>query len=218
MRANLWVFLLISGGAISCASLPEYARPIGEVRQSSDRRATDTIPYRQLTRADFLGTSPPERVAAHGDKLGALTCASMTPESRTLSPVVERDEASGDFVAHVAAMGYRGMMDRECSWWNPKSAGAPEAYVLEHEQIHFAIIELEARRLNLELTQVQGRGTSAQGAAEDLESAIREVVTKSVDRAVQRSRRFDDDTSLSHDPAQQSRWAEQVRAQLGVSN
>ena len=34
------------------------------------------------------------------------------------------------------------------AWWNDKIASEQPAYVLEHEQIHFAIFELEARALN----------------------------------------------------------------------
>ena len=40
---------------------------------------------------------------------------------------------------------FRAQMDRKCSWWNPKDLGFPQEYILEHEQIHFALCELGAR-------------------------------------------------------------------------
>jgi hypothetical protein len=46
-------------------------------------------------------------------------------------------------------------MNRDCSWWNEK-ATMDAAYVLEHEQIHFALTELGARSLSANAAQIAG--------------------------------------------------------------
>ena len=81
------------------------------------------------------------------------------------------------YEASVGEVRVRAQMDRRCSWWNPKDLGLPQEYILEHEQIHFAICELEARRLNTTLRELTSTlsvtAESVQAAAQRVENQKR---------------------------------------------
>ena len=55
----------------------------------------------------------------------------------------------GRFAVWFEDLEYLSLLDREGSWWNPKAKTNAE-WVLRHEQLHFAITELAARRGNAE--------------------------------------------------------------------
>ncbi len=200
---------------LACSTLPDYARPRGELLDPSAYHATDVIRYRELSRADFRGDSPPRRVASHASKLGAFTCANIVATPTTVMPTITPDPPSGGFVARAPALRYRAEMDRGCSWWNPDGAESSETYTLQHEQIHFAIVELEARRLDEEARGLLGRGSSPEAAAAALQRSINAALQAALSRGLSRSTRFDEDTSLVHDPRAQSRWNQRVVEELG---
>ena len=214
-RLPICVLLLASLGPLaSCSRLPGYARPSARVMHHTDYEPTDVIPYRELSRADFRGASPPEHVAPHAAKLGAYTCANIVPDSFQLRTTVALDPGSNGYVARMPTVRFHAEMDRECSWWNPAAQQIPAAYVLQHEQIHFAIVELEARRLNGGILALQGRGSSPEAAGVDLQRVHDAAFRDAMSRAVERHTRIDEDTSFVHAPDRQARWAEEGRVEL----
>ena len=104
-------------------------------------------------------------------------------------------------------------MNRDCSWWNERGL-LPAGYVLQHEQIHLAIIEIRARQLEREWRTLRGRGSSPQEASNALRTAIDRAYRRAADDALKRSTKFDEQTSARYDPRGQNRWWEQVRAEL----
>ncbi len=198
----------------SCSSVPDYAHPTGEVMQPDSYSANDVIPYRELTRADFRAASPPKNVAQHASKLGAYTCALIVPASFRARSAIARDPASGGYIARIPGAQFRAEMDRECSWWNPKSLPAGKEYILQHEQIHFAIVELHARRMEADVAKLRGTGSSPQAAAEDMQRALDSAFQEAMERVLEQSTRFDEQTSYTHDPSRQARWADEIFAQL----
>jgi hypothetical protein len=110
-------------------------------------------------------------------------------------------------------------MDRRCSWWNPRELGVPEAHVLAHEQIHFALFEVEVRRMNASIEGIQSRieattanpFTAWSRARENLEELLEERTAT----ILARSRKFDEDTSFGSKRVQQERWWRIVRWELG---
>jgi hypothetical protein len=112
----------------------------------------DLIEYRTLTRADFQGPAPTGSAAQHVDKIGALTHALIKHDPGVGFAGKQITSPNGDqrVEGKVQNLRFRAWMDRSRSWWNPKPGMAPESYVLEHEQIHFAIVEIEARKMNAE--------------------------------------------------------------------
>ena len=67
------------------------------------------------------------------------------------------DARLGRVRARVHNLAFTAFMDRDCSWWNPQYTGLPHEYILEHEQIHFALFEIAARRLNQQAARIQER-------------------------------------------------------------
>lgn len=143
-RRSPWIFAL-SLAWTGCAGLPDYARPMAEVRGLEDYGAGDVIPYRALRRADFLASAPPPQVEAHAASLRAYTCANISPDPDQRVEMLP--EAAGSYRARLTRFHFRAEMDRSCSWWNPRPVRLPDEYILQHEQIHFAIVEVSARRL-----------------------------------------------------------------------
>ena len=140
----------------SCARLPEYAAPKTAVVSPGSIDMSDVVPYGALTRADFKATAPPQPFAANADRLGAATCCYIVvaPGARIMNREVRSPSGPVRYSASVSQVRVRAQMDRRCSWWNPKNVGLPQDYILEHEQIHFALCELEARRLNASLREL----------------------------------------------------------------
>lgn len=203
------------GLVAACTSLPEYARPTAESIDPSRYQAGDAIRYRELSRTDFRAASPPEQIAAHASEFGAYTCAIIradTPEARIS---VVRDPASGGFVARLPDVEYYAEMDRGCSWWNPHGSSVPTEYVLQHEQIHFALVEIQARRLAQSARGLTGRGRSPQAAASDLQRSHDAAIQAARRGLVERNTRFDEETSDGYQPGRQRRWLSRVLAELG---
>jgi len=118
-------------------------------------------------------------------------------------------------------LGFFAQMDRTCSWWNPKDRGVPTEYVLEHEQIHFAIFELESRRLNGSTAEIEARlhatAASADVAVELVQQQLEAHLAGRMKEILERSREFDADTSLGHNPEKQKRWWDLVSSELATS-
>jgi hypothetical protein len=115
--------------------LPDFAAPkSGDVENSSEGPA-DAIRYRKLARADFKRTSPPGKIQHGKYELGALTCGTLLTSPDTQIQLETITEASGKkrYRGRFKILKFRALMDRQCSWWNPKNR--EPAYTLLHEQI-----------------------------------------------------------------------------------
>lgn len=200
----------------SCARLPDYATPKGRVVDAASLDASDLIPFRTLERGDFRGSGPPAEFAAYAERMGAVTCGRIVPDPGTRHRI-ERD-GQGGYFATPEGLSFRAMMDRRCSWWNPEQRVFPAEYVLEHEQIHFAIVELEARRLNARVPQLlrdaRSHGDTPEQAAHLAEQKVTRALEQALATMLDQSRRFDEDTSLGHRPERQREWGRRVREEL----
>lgn len=198
---------------VACATLPEHARPRAGVVDPAAYRAVDPIRYRALTRADFRAAAPPAHVAAHAGSFGAFTCANIVPEGMARVRFEPTGEP-GTYLGRLENAAFHAEMDRGCSWWNPKGPPIPADYVLEHEQIHFALTEIQARRLTAKLREVRLRTDSPQDATGELQARYNEVLQDATQELLRASTAFDEDTSGSYQPARQARWRERVEADL----
>jgi hypothetical protein len=144
-----------------------------------------------------------------------MTCAAIASVG---DPVASVQPVGGGYVAIVRGAEFAAYLDPNCSWWNPET-DFPAKYVLQHEQIHFAFFEIEARRLNASQSQLDTR-LRTQGATpeEATKSARREfdkLIREAHARVVARSNRFDSEVSMTMDPERQQEWADRVEAELG---
>lgn len=231
-RGPVCVFLVV-GVFLACAAsersvgagepLPDFARPSAErLSPEESSRARDTIYYRVLARSDFRGTHPPPHMVRHRAKLGAATCGLIGTPSRTQIEMREDPNAHPDerFRVRGRDLVFEATMDRDCSWWN-NDVDLPEWYVLEHEQIHFALFELETRRLNRIFEENPDAAVGLGASAETAQQAFQDVVETEMDAAMQRvlerSTRFDEDTSMGVHEERQRVWLDRVLRELKES-
>jgi hypothetical protein len=172
----------------------------------------DTISYRTLTRSDFRANAPPPKARVHAERMGAYTCGAVVPEQ----PFDVRIEpAQRGFVARAPTLRVRGLMDRSCSWWNDELRNAqPPEYILQHEQIHFALIELAARDLEARGRALAVRGSTVEDAHAAFQSQLDHLRRKVAAGLQERSDELDRDTSGVHAPDVQRRWLDRVTREL----
>ncbi len=178
------------------------------------------IRYRDLSREDFLADAPPAETAGLHGRLGAATCVFLTTHPSTAIRVSSRglDQQRGLVRAQVEDLGFLAYMDRECSWWNPAPMALPDEYILEHEQIHFALFEIAARRVNRRVDQLTRQletvSTSQQHALEEIHRRIDAEMQQIIAEVLARSNEFDRETSRSYRRDRQNWWWRTVNIEL----
>lgn len=207
----------------SCASLPDYATPKGGVVDPDQLSAADTITYRALTRSDFRAEAPPDGARQHAEKLGALTCAVVVTTPDTRYEVQERRKGnSSTYHGYFTALGFEARMDRSCSWWNSQATTTPESYILQHEQIHFALTEIEARHQNAGVSEVLSDfsvdGDDPDEIRDKIQAKLDSLLADAMERLLDRNQDFDEDTSLVHDVEAQNHWYQTVQSELGETS
>ena len=215
--------LLLLAAVLGCSRLPSYARPQGALMDPSDVDGEDLIAYRKLSRTDFKGKAPVGEAAKHADAMGAQTYAIVRPDPNLRIWITGTQKPNGK--THYSGkltdtLHFRAEMDRLRSWWNPNLKEVPEAYVLQHEQIHFAIAEAEARKLNAQAPEISARmhatGDSQDEVRDAIQGKIDDVIKDALDDLLDENGRFDEDTSARYDPKKQNEWYERVTAKLAA--
>jgi hypothetical protein len=215
---SLLLAVLIAGGAIAgCSSLPEIARPRGGTIDASAPPG-DWIRYRPLERGDFRRSEPPAVVKQGPYELGAQTCAYVKTNPDVRIDLLKTVEPNGSerVEGRLKNLRFEAWMDRDCSWWNPSNQDIP--YTLEHEQVHFALSEIAARKLNREAVKLMRdlhvtAGTQEEVVA-DIQSKVKELLDEYNDEALERNEDFDEDTSVGKNPPRQKQWRATVDREL----
>lgn len=201
--------------AVACqpAGLPDFAKPKVQLLTLDSYDIQDPIRYRSLTRADFRADSPPANIAKHATQFGAYTCAVVVPgEDQELD--LSYDAVAGAYVARVLRFEVNALMDPDCSWWNPGELRRPPEYVLQHEQIHFALVEISARHLAQRLKVLEVRADTPGSAASALQRKIRVAFQDCATAIMENNTRFDKETSGGYRPQKQARWLAYVEEEL----
>ncbi|HEY8156461.1 MAG TPA: hypothetical protein VII72_20185 [Myxococcota bacterium] len=182
----------------ACASAPEP--------RAEDWLSGDVVGYRLLEKRDFRAE---DSSRLWGNVYhGAEICVHIVPTAD-----------------HEQTGAFRAVMKPECSFWNEAVgpigtlggvAGAsvlpglptaqPEWYTLQHEQIHFAIMEVAARRLSARIAEIPASERSAPG----IESAYRLTLTHTEKRHAE----FDGDTSGTFDPRKLDLWVRVLETEM----
>jgi hypothetical protein len=179
----------------------------------------NSFAHRRLTIADFQADSLPEKVAHYSRNIQARACIRIVPAENTEMRVSRGVVANREvYVGKFTDITFQAVFDPQCSWWNPRVSNKRKSYVLQHEQIHFDLAELGARRLNRlhsnELREYLAFGNSPLEVRAKLLSEVQKVSRKGVDKDMQTHTDFDEDTSLYFDPQAQQIWFERVRREL----
>jgi hypothetical protein len=219
-RAFRYVLLAILLALIAaCARLPEYARPRMVQTEEPDKALATAFPFRPLTLDDFRATSLSEHQLAHGDRIKAHSAIMMrvTADSRFK---ITNGEFFGQryFFGKVEHLAFEAVMLPNRSWWNPTLAPNMRGYVLQHEQIHFALTEIEARQLTRDTqkwaSEVMVIQPTPQAVRTELFQQVKEKINAAMEANLKRQGKFDEDTSLSFNPRWQQWWFDTVEKEL----
>lgn len=216
MRLLMLLFLL--GWMAACARLPEYARPrFHDPGDAAVRR--EGFGLRVLTIEDFQADALPAKYSPYDQHINAHSCISIRPAAESKVRIT-RSVYGGKlfYVGSLPRIRFEAVFVPACSWWNPKVSGNRKAYVLQHEQIHFALTELAARRLTRdareELQAYLSIHDSYRAVREELGTKLRDMAHAAMESSFAEHTDFDEETSLYHDPRAQQWWLEEVTERL----
>lgn len=201
----------------SCSTLPHYGRP--SIQEGFSLKDLSTITYRTLTPKDFKAKELSGDKALYADKLNAYTSVSMRPvkgAQYVISPVTMYSEKF--YVGSIKNLAFEAIMIPERSWWSPRVSAGKRAYVLQHEQIHFALMEIVARQLNKYINDTPGALIVSAETPDKVRMKLRELVDQLVVDSrkdiIDEHTRFDEDTSGYFVPKIQQQWYDRVNEQL----
>jgi hypothetical protein len=212
----LWqLFLMLAG----CAQLPEYARP--RVVDVEDRQFSleQAFTYRTLSIDDFQAQSLPEDLVSHARNIAAHACCRIRTTNGTRYKITRGYlNQQIHYFGSILSVDFEAVMNPDCSWLNPDIAGEKLEYVLQHEQIHFALMELAARELNRaakeEVKNFIAIQSTRKAARDEMTAKIKDMVRTATDAVLIEHTAFDEDTSMYFDPESQQRWFERVEEKL----
>ncbi len=209
-------FFLIS----SCAPLPEYARPQFYNSPSTWTDDDNTgFGYRELVIEDFQAEELPPDFIQYQASINARSCLTIRPSSSTNARISEVSYYGNPLVVgNFTHISFEALFIPSCSWWNDTVSREKIDYVLQHEQVHFMIAELSARRATSELesrmvgyTAVGGTRTEV---AEELNRVLQDSVHELLEIELEVHTDFDEDTSMFFDQDRQNFWYEKLAREL----
>lgn len=212
---KFFLLLLISQLFSGCAQLPDYAQP--HIRAEPFDPKLGYINYRELTMEDFKATVPARSIQGYQHLINAHTSVSLRPVHDSRYIVSPPHLNFGVYRVYLSDLGFKAVMIPERSCWNPSLHRSKKEYVLQHEQIHFALMEIAARQLNRRLAQSPERSLSSpnlQALQQLLENRIKFETDASKRRILEKHTTFDEQTSLYHDPERQQEWYDECQQRL----
>ena len=201
----------------SCARLPDYAQP--HLQQKAEPLPLNVITYRDLTKADFQAKELPLHLQNHQKRLSAHTAVSIRPvqnsKSIISSALIYNQQV---YCGRIEQLSFEAVMIPGDSWWNPRMKKGREGYVLQHEQIHFALMEIAARQLTDRVARENGALTvfdsSYEAVKKKLMDRLNELMTEFRTNVLKEHTAFDEETSMRYTPKDQQRWWKRVTSQL----
>lgn len=216
---NTLLVLLLLALSAACVRLPEHARPRFHAPENGVHSRGAGFGYRQLAVKDFEAESLTPDYHQYSHVINAQSCVSIRPSRHSKIRIVQsyyRDMLL--YLGTIPELTFEAIFIPSCSWWNPDLPGKREAYVLEHEQIHFALTELTARKLTNEvIEEMKGYlaiGNTYNEAQKEIMGNLKNIAQKATEASMEEHTDFDEDTSLFYDPKVQRRWLEKVNTRL----
>ncbi len=215
------LLLLLLGVTMGCVhQLPEHAKPQFLTPRSEDLTNRNGFTYRLLEVSDFQAKSLPENYHHYSHNIGALSCISIRPSKGAKIKIVQSDFQNMLFYSGtISQLKFEAIFNPDCSWWNKGIAKNREEYVLQHEQIHFALAELAARKLTNEtFYEIKGYlaiGNTPDQIQKEITEKLKDMVRETMEVSLEDHTEFDEDTSVFYDPPVQQIWLEDVLIRLG---
>jgi len=205
----------------SCAQLPDYARPQFYTHPETENAGASGFRYRDLTIEDFEAKSLPPDYQQYHTSINARSCLSVRP-SRSTNAQISTVSYYGNllYVGNFTDVSFEALFIPSCSWWNQNVSQEKIDYVLQHEQIHFAISELTARKvtreLNIKMKDYTAVGGTHAEVKEELMKALLESAHEMLESELEIHTDFDEDTSMFYDQDEQNSWFNKIGKQLKV--
>jgi hypothetical protein len=117
-------------------------------RERLDEIAADYVQHRPLTLADFRAKEESREVRSAVEVADTVVAAHVATTVVCVGQL-RGEEIGGRAVVSLESLEYVALLRPEGSWWNPKTVANPE-WMLRHEQLHFDIAEVFARRRSRE--------------------------------------------------------------------
>lgn len=175
-----------------------FASPAEEPKIYAPKHDDDVYAsYRQLAWDDFRGT-----LQGWGAEKAMLA---STIELEDLRAQTERTEAG--WQARVASLEIVALMHKLES--SSKSGGRDD-YTLRHEQGHFDITELGARRLRRSVVDIVGKGSSESAARQDLEIRLRDAYAQALQSVHTMQHQYDGETGNGRRKGKQKSWLKKL--------
>jgi hypothetical protein len=204
---------------LACVRLPEYARPRMVQADGLQQPRAAGFSYRKLTPEDFRAASLSEHKADHAERINAHAATQIRLTAESNFRITSGDfYGQSYFFGRIERLGFEAVMLPDRSWWNPKMPANMRGYVLQHEQIHFALTELTARQLTsasqewaMDVMVIQ---PTPQEVRAELARQIKDRVNAAMEASLKRQAEFDEDTSLFFNPRRQQWWFWTVEDEL----
>lgn len=205
------VVLLLSG----CAQLPEYARPRFQLEMLDGASLAGGISYRLLNVEDFQAAALEDDLQQYHDLINARSCISIRPAESAEVSIFRTAYSNHTFYAgSISGVSFEALFIPACSWFNPHVPQRLIPYVLQHEQIHFAISELTARDLTRQAREEENRFIAFAESYQEVQHMLAESLRSFADRILEQGlaehTEFDEDASMIYDHEKQNRWYERV--------
>jgi len=204
----------------ACAArLPEYARPRMVEADELQKTPPTGFPYRELTPEDFRAAALSEQMSEHAERINAHAAIQIRLTADSSFSITSGDlYGQSYFFGKIDRLGFEAVMLPDRSWWNPKIPANMRGYVLQHEQIHFAVTELAARQLARDsqkwASEVLVIKPTPQEVRAELARQIKDRVNAAMEASLKRQAEFDEDTSLFFNPRRQQWWFWTVEDEL----
>jgi len=204
---------------VSCVQLPKYAQPRFHAFESNRLASMKGFSYRQLEVKDFQSESISPDYSQYNHHIGAQSCINIRPSRGVIVRITQSYyEDMLFYIGTISQLKFEAIFIPECSWWNPTLAKGKEGYVLQHEQIHFALTELTARKLTNEASsEINGYlaiGNTYLESQKEVKKKLQTMVRGAMEVSIKEHSDFDKDTSMFYDPRAQRKWLERVDARL----
>lgn len=209
------LFILLA----ACARLPEYALPKEMSVDTREALAAEGIQYRSLTISDFRAEHPPQTSDEDTQHLGAKIVTHIRGAERLKFQIEAKSQDIGYmYYGRIENIAFEAVMLPDYSWWSPKVSPLIRAYVLQHEQVHFAISELHARELSRDarkqLENFVVSDTSRGQVERQLKNKVAALVQTARKREMAQQLKFDMETSLYFDPETLQQWYDTLTSEL----
>jgi hypothetical protein len=222
MRNRAFIYAVLSlslSWVTACAQLPDYAKPRTIQTDEIHKVITTGFTYRPLTPEDFRATSLPENLSMHEGNINAQSAIliRLRKDSKfSITPWAILGQVN--YLGRINHLAFEAVMIPENSWLNPKNKAAITDYVLQHEQIHFALTELAARKLTKDTqkwwSDLMVLKQTPQQVHDEIVQQIKGKINSAMADNKKRHLEFDQDTSLFYNPSWQAWWLERVEEEL----